>query len=55
VWRVDWSPNGGQWFVSGNTITNSLVPTHIGLGGYNTNASPSMVTFEMFRRMSGVS
>jgi hypothetical protein len=55
VWRVDWSPNGSQWFVSANTITNTIVPTYIGIGAYNTTTVKSMVTFETFRRMSGVS
>jgi hypothetical protein len=54
VWRTDYSPNGVHWFVSTDTLTWANTPTHIGLQVYSTTAK-AIVTFECFRRMSGVS
>jgi hypothetical protein len=53
VWRVDYSPNGIHWFISTDTITWANTPTYVGLFAISTTAK-AIVTFECFRRMSGV-
>lgn len=55
TWRRDFSADGVTWIKGSATLTNSLVPTHVGVGtsSYGTSTK-GMASFEFLRRMSGV-
>jgi hypothetical protein len=54
-WRADYSPDGISW-VLGDTMAYTLTPTHMGLMCSSwTTAVPFAVSYENFRRVSGVS
>lgn len=54
TWRSDWSGDGISWML-GSPRSYSLTPTHMGVGHGNwTTTVRYNVTFECFRRYSGV-
>ena len=55
TWRSDYSADGINWLTQGS-VTYTLTPTYMGLNVSNwSTATPSVTTFEFFRRYSGVS
>lgn len=55
TWRTDASPDGVSWWI-GPSLTYTMTPTHMGFGISNWSTSmQSVVSYEFFRRVSGVS
>lgn len=56
TWRADYSSNGILWASQAAAVSYTLTPTHMGFTLSNwATATPSVTSFEFFRRYSGVS